>query len=208
MMLAPELGVPAAHGAVPASPPSAGDPGLIREAVDLLARAARPLIVAGSGVFYAGAEEALRRLAEAAGLPVVTPIWDRGAVNRPMPEYLGVIGAASGGPAVLADADLILLIGGRVDYRVGYLRPPAVAASARVVRIDRDPAELNQGVLPDVGILGDPAPVLHQLLFLSATTRRLPSARTTCPGTPGASPASSRPPRRPAWAAWSAGSTP
>ncbi len=155
--------VPAAHGAVPASPPSLGDPGLIREAVDLLARAKRPLIVAGSGVFYAGAEEALRSLAKATGFPVVTPIWDRGAVSRPMPEYLGVIGAASGGPAVLADADMILLIGSRVDYRVGYLKPPAVPAAARVVRTDRDPAELGQGVLPDVGILGDPALVLHQL---------------------------------------------
>ena len=72
-------------------------------------------------------------------MPVVTPIWDRGAVSRPMPEYLGVIGAASGGPAVLADADMILLIGSRVDYRVGYLKPPAVSASARVVRIDRIP---------------------------------------------------------------------
>jgi acetolactate synthase-1/2/3 large subunit len=153
----------AAHGAVPASPPSLADPRLVREAVNLLARAERPLIVAGSGVFYADAEEALRHLAEAAGVPVVTPIWDRGVVDRPMPEYLGVIGAASGSPAVLADADLILMIGSRVDYRVGYLKPPAVSASARVIRIDRDPAELNQGVLPDVGILGDPALVLHQL---------------------------------------------
>ena len=80
-----------------------------------------------------------------------------------MPEYLGVIGAASGAPAVLADADLILLIGSHVDYRVGYMKPPAISAQARVVRIDRDPAELNQGVLPDVGILGDPRMVLHQV---------------------------------------------
>src|SRR5437588_701836 len=88
------------------------------EAVNLLARAERPVAVAGSGVFYAKAEDALRRLVEAAGVPVVTPIWDRGVVSRPMPEYLGVIGAASGAPAVLADADLILLLGSHVDYRV------------------------------------------------------------------------------------------
>jgi acetolactate synthase-1/2/3 large subunit len=149
--------------AVPATPPSLGDPELVREAVNLLARAERPVVVAGSGVFYAHAEEALRRLAAAAGLPVVTPIWDRGAVSRPMPEYLGVIGAASGGPAVLADADLLMLVGSRVDYRVGYLKHPAISARARVVRIDRDPAELNQGALPDVGILGDPSLVLHQV---------------------------------------------
>jgi acetolactate synthase-1/2/3 large subunit len=136
---------------------------LIREAVNLLARAERPVLVAGSGVFYANAGEALRGLVEAAGLPVVTPIWDRGVVSRPMPEYLGVIGAASGGPALLTDADLILLVGSRVDYRLGYLKPPAVKEKARVVRIDRDPAELNQGVLPDVGILGDPSMVMRQM---------------------------------------------
>jgi acetolactate synthase-1/2/3 large subunit len=149
--------------AVRATPRSLGDPDLVREAANLLARAERPLVIAGSGVFYAGAEEALRKLAAAAGIPVVIPIWDRGAVSRPMPEYLGVIGAASGGPAVLADADLLLLVGARVDYRVGYLQPPAVSSRCLVVRIDRDPAELNQGVVPELGILGDPSIVLHQL---------------------------------------------
>jgi acetolactate synthase-1/2/3 large subunit len=155
--------VAAAHGAVPSTPRSLGDAELIRDAVNLLARAERPVLVAGSGVFYANAGEALCGLVDAAGLPVVTPIWDRGVVNRPMPEYIGVIGAASGGPALLTDADLILLVGSRVDYRLGYLKPPAVKEKARVVRIDRDPAELNQGVLPDVGILGDPSMVLQQV---------------------------------------------
>jgi acetolactate synthase I/II/III large subunit len=84
-------------------------------------------------------------------------------VSRPMPEYLGVIGAASGGPALLPDADLILLVGSRVDYRLGYLKPPVVKEKVRVIRIDRDPGELNQGVLPDVGILGDPSMVLHHV---------------------------------------------
>jgi acetolactate synthase-1/2/3 large subunit len=149
--------------AVPGTPPSLADPELIREAVNLLARAERPVLVAGSGVFYANAEDPLRHLVAAAGMPVVTPIWDRGAVSRPMPEYLGVVGAASGGPSVLADADLLLLAGSRVDYRVGYVKPPAVSAKAHVIRIDCDPEELNQGVLPDLGILGDPSLVLHQV---------------------------------------------
>jgi acetolactate synthase-1/2/3 large subunit len=173
-----------AYGTVPSTPPSLGDPELLREAVNLLARAERPVLVAGSGVFYANAEEALRRLVESVGLPVVTPIWDRGVVSKPMPEYLGVIGAASGGPAVLNDADLILLVGSRVDYRLGYLKPSAVNEQARVVRIDRDPLELNQGVLPDVGILGDPSMVLRQVRdewlrrHLSTHTQWLREAQT------------------------------
>jgi acetolactate synthase-1/2/3 large subunit len=167
----------ASTAAAPASPRAAADPEVVREAVDLLARAERPLLVAGSGVFYADAEESLRNLAAAVGLPVVTPIWDRGAVSRPLPEFLGVIGAASGGPALLAEADLILLVGARVDYRVGYLRPPAVAAKARLVRFDRDPGELNQGALPDLSLLGDPSVVLKQVW--EEWLRRHLSARKT-----------------------------
>ncbi len=153
----------ASAGVTAATPRSAADADLVREAVEVLARSERPLLVAGSGVFYAGAEEPLGRLAAALGAPVVTPIWDRGCVSRPRPEFLGVIGAASGGPALLADSDAIVLVGARVDYRVGYMKPPAIAARARVVRVDRDPDELNQGVSPDVGLLGDPAVVLGQL---------------------------------------------
>jgi len=151
------------HRATAAAPRSAADPDLVRQSVDILARSQRPLVVAGSGVFYAGGEEALGRLAAALGAPVVTPIWDRGSVSRPTPEFLGVIGAASGGPALLADADAIILAGARVDYRTGYMKPPAIAAKARVIRIDREPGELGQGVSPDVGLLGDPAVVLAQL---------------------------------------------
>ncbi|MFH1268022.1 MAG: thiamine pyrophosphate-binding protein, partial [Planctomycetota bacterium] len=159
----PQAAGGASAAAAAATPRSQADSDLVREAVDVLARAQRPLLVAGSGVFYAGGEESLRRLAAAVGAPVVTPIWDRGSVSRPTPEFLGVIGAASGGPRLLADADAVVLAGARVDYRVGYMKPPAVSESARVVRIDRDPGELNQGVSPDVGLLGDPAVVLAQL---------------------------------------------
>ncbi len=80
----------------------------------------RPLLVAGSGVFYAGQGEALARFCEECAVPVVVPIWDRGSIDRPIPQFMGVVGAASGGPRLLADADLVLLCGARPDYRVGY----------------------------------------------------------------------------------------
>jgi acetolactate synthase-1/2/3 large subunit len=155
--------VEAPGGQAAALPRSAAEPDLVGEAVEVLSRSQRPLLVAGSGVFYARGEEPLRRLAAALASPVVTPIWDRGSVSRPLPEFLGVLGAASGGPALLADADCIVLAGARVDYRVGYMQPPGISAKARVVRIAYDPAELNQGCRPDVGLLGDPARVLTQL---------------------------------------------
>jgi acetolactate synthase-1/2/3 large subunit len=66
---------------------------------------------------------------------VVTPIWDRGSIDRPIPQFMGVIGAATGGPRLLADADLILMCGAATDYRVGYLEPPAIHPAARVVKV-------------------------------------------------------------------------
>ncbi len=148
----------------------------ILDAAEMLAAAERPIIVAGSGVFYAEAGEALRIVAEGASIPVVVPIWDRGAIDEPSEWFLGVVGAASGGPRLLRHADLVLLVGARVDYRIGYARPPVLAPRAKIVRIDADPAELRQGVEPDVAILASPAPALTALAATATHLGLRPSA--------------------------------
>ncbi len=136
----------------------------IRKAVDLFAAAERPLLIAGSGAYYAGAGEALTQFTAAYAVPFVVPIWDRGAVQGRHSEYIGVIGSASGGPRLLEDADLVVLLGAAADYRVGHLLPPAVAVGARVLRVDVDPTRLH-GVGPaELTIQADPASVLTQLL--------------------------------------------
>jgi acetolactate synthase-1/2/3 large subunit len=103
-----------------------------------LASSKAPLVVAGSGIFYNGSGAAMLRFCEKASMPVITPIWDRGVVDRPSPVFLGVVGAATGGPAVLGDADCILMAGAETDYRVGYLKPPAVRPDARICRFRGD----------------------------------------------------------------------
>ncbi len=141
---------------------AAGDAELVSDAANMLADAKRPIIVAGSGIFYAQGGDALEKFVKLSRIPVVTPIWDRGVVNRSTEEFLGVIGAASGEPKLLGDADLILLAGTMVDYRVRYLDSPPLSEGVKVVRIDVDPAGLNQGVEPDVAILGDAQTVFQQ----------------------------------------------
>jgi acetolactate synthase-1/2/3 large subunit len=132
-------------------------------AVQLICASERPFIIAGSGCFYADAAAELAVLAGQMKAPVAVPIWDRGAIEQPIPEFVGVIGAASGQPKILPDADVILLLGAEVDYRVGYVEPPAIAAGAKIIRCDVDPAKVTQGVQPDVCLLGDPRRVLRQL---------------------------------------------
>lgn len=135
----------------------------VAEAAALIARAERPLIVAGSGVFYAGGGEALLTFARRIGAPVVTPIWDRGVVNEPSDLFMGVIGGASGEPDLQPRADLMIIAGAAIDYRTRYLDRPPLREDLKVIRIDVDPRQLHQAVEPDAALLGDAATVFGQL---------------------------------------------
>ena len=139
-----------------AQPPAATD---LKRAADLLAACERPLVVAGSGAYYAGAEAALAEFTSAFATPVCAPIWDRGAVPGLLDEFVGVVGAASGGPELLADADLLLLLGAAADYRVNYLQ-----GSAGVIRVHADAQRLGELRGVDLEVAADPG------LFLTGLT--------------------------------------
>lgn len=136
----------------------------IKDAVHLIASAARPVIIAGSGVFYADASDELSKLAECIMAPIIVPIWDRGAVEGGCKFYCGVIGAASGGPDILSDADLVILAGVDVDYRIGYLEKPSASTGVRTIRIEVDPTAMHSGISPDVALLGDTKNAMSQLV--------------------------------------------
>lgn len=137
--------------------------GEITAVIGLLKQARRPVIVAGSGVYYSRGEQALSRFSLQQEIPVVIPIWDRGSVPEPMETFMGVIGAASGEAEILGDADLILLLGTEFDYRIRQLSPPGIADSARTVRVHADSGRLGQGLAADLEILASPATFLDQL---------------------------------------------
>ncbi len=125
-----------ASGVVPLcrlGPESCFSPGDVHGLAAALAGAQAPLVVAGSGVFYSHSGDALLPFCKEARIPVVTPIWDRGSVDQASPVFCGVVGAASGGPNLLGEADCIVMAGAEADYRVGYLLPPTVRKDARVV---------------------------------------------------------------------------
>jgi acetolactate synthase I/II/III large subunit len=95
-----------------------------------------PLIIAGSGVWYAGEGESLARFSERYAVPIAAPIWDRGCMPHPSRTFMGVIGAATGGPELLAEADCIVLAGAQPDYRVRFLQPGSIRDDAQVLAIE------------------------------------------------------------------------
>ncbi len=152
-----------------------GDVSEINAAAAMIKQAERPLLIAGSGVYYAHGEAALAAFCDQQAVPVVVPIWDRGAANQ-VPQFMGVIGAASGGAKLLKDADLVMLAGAEFDYRVGQISPPGLAADAKVIRIHADAARLRQGLEADLSIQGSPATVLQQLTEACAAAGCSPSS--------------------------------
>ncbi|HID21321.1 MAG TPA: thiamine pyrophosphate-binding protein, partial [Planctomycetaceae bacterium] len=129
----------------------------------LLQAAERPVLVVGSGLYYARGETALAQFLKQQRIPTLLPIWDRGTVDGPTEEFLGVVGAASGGPRLLPDADVVILAGAEFDYRVGQISAPGLAPDAKVVRIHADASRLRNGLEADLSIAGSPATVLRQL---------------------------------------------
>jgi acetolactate synthase-1/2/3 large subunit len=142
-----------------------GDPTAVRAAAELIIRAERPVIYAGGGILKAHAAEALRALAERAGIPVVTTLMARGAFPDSHPLCLGMPGMHGNYTAVTAmqHADLLLALGSRFDDRVTG-KVATFAPHAKVVHVDIDPAELGKVRRPDVAIAGDCKAVIEELV--------------------------------------------
>ncbi|MEJ4099887.1 acetolactate synthase large subunit [Corynebacterium mastitidis] len=136
----------------------------IAQAVDLIARAERPVLYIGGGVIKANAAEQLREFAEASGIPVVTTLMALGAFPESHPLHMGMPGMHGSVPAVgaLQRSDLLIAIGTRFDDRVTG-KVDAFAPEAKVIHADIDPAEIGKIRAADVPIVGDAREVLSEL---------------------------------------------
>jgi len=160
-----ELGEFALHYRGVQASRSAADPRDVDAAAALLLQARRPIIQAGQGIFYAGACDELRELAELAQLPVLTTVEGKSAFPENHPLSLGTSGAVltGHGQRFLADADLVLAIGSSLTRHHLTNRVMPVAAK-RIIHAVSDPRDLYKGYETDATLLGDAKLVLHQLI--------------------------------------------
>ena len=137
---------------------------MIREALDLIARAERPVIYAGGGLVRAGAAEELYRFATRLELPVVTTLMARGIFPDSHELAVGMPGMHGHYAAVraLQESDLLVTLGARFDDRVtGKLAD--FAPHAKVLQVDVDPAEIGKNRDVDIPVVGDLKVVLGQI---------------------------------------------
>ncbi len=146
------------HGPLP-------DPDAIEGAARLIREAKRPAVMAGGGVWWAHAEEDLKRLVEVAHLPLNVNGMARGVLPPGHPLFF----PRARGPA-LGEADLILVIGVPLDFRLNWGQSPVFADDARLVFLDVD--DLRKHKTPDVAVYGDLKASLTALAAAAETPDR------------------------------------
>lgn len=131
----------------------------VKAIVELLAKAKQPVLVTGSGVQWSQADKEMLAFVEAAGIPFYTTPQGRGVIPEDH-KYSYLTSRA----AAFKDADLILVVGTRMNYIIGNAAPPRWNASAKIVRIDIDPVEIASAPRKlDIGVVADAKIVFGQL---------------------------------------------
>ncbi len=134
----------------------------IERAIALLASAERPIVVAGSGAWHSAAGPQLRAFIEATRLPLLTIETARGLVSDRHPFCVGYADPSLSAAARLAaEADVVLLLGKKLDYRLRFGR--AYGPAARLIQVDVAPTEIGANRPVELGIVGDVGAVLEQL---------------------------------------------
>lgn len=141
-----------------------GNKWMITQAAHAIAKAKKPVIVAGGGVISSGAHKELRELAEHAEVPVTMTLMGLGGFPGTHDLSLGMLGMHGTYYAnkAVQESDLLIAIGMRFDDRVTG-KVDAFAPHAKIVHIDIDPTSIRKNIRVDVPIVGDVKRVLTVL---------------------------------------------
>ena len=144
-----------------------GDSERIDYALDLLAKARRPIVYTGGGVINSGtrASALLTEFVRLTGFPITNTVMGLGAYPGSDPLFLGMLGMHGTYEANLAMAhcDVMFAVGARFDDRVTG-RLDAFSQGSKKIHIDIDPSSINKNVAVDAAIVGDVANVLEEML--------------------------------------------
>ncbi|MCM5555747.1 acetolactate synthase 3 large subunit [Pleomorphomonas sp. NRKKF1] len=147
----------------------------IREAVELMAAAKKPILYTGGGVINSGpkAVALLREFVKMTGFPITSTLMGLGAYPSSGKNWLGMLGMHGTFEANLAmhDCDVMVCIGARFDDRITG-RIDAFSPNSKKIHIDIDPSSINKTVMVDLPVVGDVGQVIEDLI--AAWTARKP----------------------------------
>ena len=135
---------------------------LIKESLDMLMNAKKPLIISGGGVARAEAWEELQEFAEYLQIPVITTIMGIGTISNKSSCHLGATAAAARSAA--GKADVILSLGCKFSFIMNYGEEPTWKDSQQLIQVDIDPTIIGRTKPVSLGIVGDCKSYLSKIL--------------------------------------------
>ena len=162
------------------NPQLKGDVALIRQAVELMATAKRPIFYCGGGVINScpAASQLLTDLVRLTGFPCTLTAMGLGAFPASDGQFLGMLGMHGTYEANLAmhGCDVMINIGARFDDRITGRLADFSPGSAKI-HVDIDPSSINKNVAVDIGIVGDVAHVLEDMIKIWKSTQAKPDGK-------------------------------
>jgi len=134
-------------------------PESIKRALDLLASAQRPLIILGKGAAYAQADADIRSFVEKTGIPFLPMSMAKGLLPDNHPQS-----AAAARSLVLAQADVVMLIGARLNWLLGHGKAPQWSPTASFIQVDISPTEIDSNRAIAAPVVGDIGSAISALL--------------------------------------------
>ncbi|WP_018261608.1 oxalyl-CoA decarboxylase [Methylobacterium sp. WSM2598] len=136
-------------------------PAAVARALDLLRNAKRPLIILGKGAAYAQADEAVRALVETSGIPYVPMSMAKGLLPDTHPQSAGAARSL-----VLKDADVVLLLGARLNWLLSHGKGKTWGepGSKKFIQVDIEPREMDSNVEIAAPLVGDIGSCVEALL--------------------------------------------
>jgi len=152
--------------------PPAGNPEIIDQAAQLLRSARKPAVIVGGGVLWSKAGTALEKFAETYQVPIFSMGLGRGVLPDNHPLSFGYGSARLNGAAkAFREADVIMFIGQRLNFRLNYGRAPTFNPEAKLIEVDLCAEEIGRNRQVEVGIVGDARIVLEQLTEAADSVR-------------------------------------
>ena len=144
--------------AVGEPPASLADPEAVEAALTALESAEKPLVIVGKGMAWSRAEGEVREFIERTQLPFLASPMGKGILPDDDPLSVGAARSTA-----LREADVIFLMGARLNWIMHFGLPPRFAKDVRVVQLDISPEEIGTNVPAEVALVGDGKAVTRQL---------------------------------------------
>ena len=160
------------------NPAARGDPALVKQAVQILLAAKRPMVYTGGGVVLSGAAKQLTELVRQLDFPCTNTLMGLGGYPSPDKNFLGMLGMHGTLESNMAmqHCDVLLAVGARFDDRVIGNVAHFAEVPRKIIHIDIDPASISKRVKVDVPLVGDVRHVLDDILKLLRASKQKPDA--------------------------------